>query len=153
MPYLIDGHNLIPRAGLRLDSLDDELELIRLLQEFCRLNRVQAEVYFDNAQAGQPSKKKHGRVTAHFVRKPDIADDAIYQRIRKLGLSAKNWTVVSSDRRVQAEARSARAKVISSDEFAQQVRLTLQNKPPSAGESAMSEQELKEWLDLFGKRR
>ncbi len=153
MPYLIDGHNLIPRAGLRLDSLDDELELIRLLQEFCRLNRVQAEVYFDNAQAGQPSKKKHGMVTAHFVRKPDIADDAIYQHIRKLGTSAKNWTVVSSDRRVQAEARSAKAKVFSSDEFARQVRLTLQNKPPSAGESAMSEQELKEWLDLFGKRR
>jgi len=153
MPFLIDGHNLIPRVGLRLDLLDDELELIRLLQEFCRLGRSQAEVYFDNAPAGQPAKQKHGMVTAHFVRKPDIADEAIYQRIRKLGLSAKNWTVVSSDRRVQAEARSAKAKVISSDEFARQVRLTLQNKPPSAGESAMDEKELNDWLELFGKRR
>jgi uncharacterized protein len=153
MPFLIDGHNLIPKIGLRLDSLDDEQELIRLLQEFCRLSRSQADVYFDNTQAGQPSKKKHGIVTAHFSRKPDIADDAIYQRIRKLGASAKNWTVVSTDRRVQAEARAAKARVFSSDEFAERVRLTLQNKPASAGESAMSEQELKEWLDLFGKRR
>ena len=24
MPYLIDGHNLIPKLGLRLDSPDDE---------------------------------------------------------------------------------------------------------------------------------
>jgi hypothetical protein len=153
MPFLIDGHNLIPKVGLRLDSPDDELELIRLLQEFCRLSRSQAEVYFDNAPAGQPAKKKHGMVSAYFVRKPDIADEAIYQRIRKLGASAKNWTVVSSDRRVQAEARAAKAKILSSDEFAQRVRLTLQNKPPSAGESAMSEDELNDWLELFGKRR
>jgi uncharacterized protein len=153
MPFLIDGHNLIPRIGLRLDSLDDELELIRLLQEFCRLSRSQAEVYFDNAPAGQPSKKKHGMVTAHFVRKPDIADEAIRRRIGKLGLSAKNWTVVSSDRRVQAEARAARAKVISSDEFSRQVRLTLQNKSASSGDRAIDEKELNDWLEMFAKRR
>ena len=153
MPYLIDGHNLIPHVGLRLDSLDDELELIRLLQEYCRLSRSQAEVYFDNAQAGQPAKKKHGMVTAHFIRKPGIADEAIYQRIKKLGNSAKNWTVVSSDRRVQAEARSAKARVIASDEFARQVRLALQNKPAAEGGSAMSEKELNDWLELFAKRR
>jgi predicted RNA-binding protein with PIN domain len=153
MPYLIDGHNLIPRVGLRLDSLDDELELIHLLQDFCRLSRTQVEVYFDNAPAGQPVKQKHGLVTAYFVRRPHIADEAIYQRIRKLGASAKNWTVVSSDRRVQAEARSAKVKVMSSDEFAQQVRLALQNKTASAGESVMDEKELNDWLELFGKRR
>ena len=153
MPFLIDGHNLIPRVGLRLDSLDDELDLIRLLQEFCRLSRSQAEVYFDNAPAGQPAKQKHGMVTAHFVRKPDIADEAIYQRIRKLGLSAKNWTIVSSDRRVQAEARSTKAKILSSDEFARQVRLTLQNKSASLGDNALNEKEINDWLELFGKRR
>jgi len=153
MPYLIDGHNLIPHTGLRLDSLDDELELIRLLQEYCRLRRAQVEVYFDNAPAGQPAKKKHGMVTAYFVQKPDIADEAIRRRIGKLGASARNWTVVSSDRRVQAEARAAKARVISSDEFTRQMRLTLQSKPSSAGESTMSDQELKEWLELFGKRR
>ena len=153
MPFLIDGHNLIPRIGLRLDLLDDELELIRLLQEYCRLSRSQAEAYFDNAPTGQPAKQKHGAVTAYSVRRPDIADEAIRRRIKRLGASAKNWTVVSSDRRVQAEARSAKAKVLSSDEFARQVRLTLQNKPTSAGGSAMSEKELNAWLELFAKRR
>lgn len=153
MPFLIDGHNLIPRIGLRLDSLDDELELIRLLQEYCRLSRNQVEVYFDNAPTGQPAKRKHGMVTAHFVRRPGIADEAIRQRIAKLGASARNWTVVSSDRRVQAEGRAAKAKVMSSDEFAGQVRLTLQNKTASGGESAMSEKELNDWLELFAKRR
>ena len=26
MPYLVDGHNLIPKVGLRLNSIDDEME-------------------------------------------------------------------------------------------------------------------------------
>ncbi len=34
MPYLIDGHNLIPKVGLRLDSMDDEMDLLAHLQEF-----------------------------------------------------------------------------------------------------------------------
>lgn len=44
MPYLIDGHNLIPKIGLRLSEPDDELELIRLLQDFARLRRQPIEV-------------------------------------------------------------------------------------------------------------
>ena len=44
MPYLIDGHNLIPKLGLRLDSMDDEMELIAILQEFCRVERRQVDV-------------------------------------------------------------------------------------------------------------
>ena len=41
MPYLIDGHNLIPKLGLRLDLPDDEMQLIGILQEFCRLQTAQ----------------------------------------------------------------------------------------------------------------
>ena len=53
MPYLIDGHNLIPKVGLRLDSVDDELELIELLQAHGRRSRSLIEVFFDGAPAGQ----------------------------------------------------------------------------------------------------
>ena len=69
MPYLIDGHNLIPKLGLRLDSFDDEENLIARLQEFCRLNRTQVEVFFDGAAAGTPPTQKAGAVTCHFVRR------------------------------------------------------------------------------------
>jgi len=35
MPYLIDGHNLIPKIpGLRLDQLDDEQSLFALLDDY-----------------------------------------------------------------------------------------------------------------------
>ena len=95
MPYLIDGHNLIPKLGLRLDSPDDEMELVGILQEFCRLRRREVEVYFDGAPVGQASIKKFGIVTAHFVRLGTTADSAIKIRLEKLGRAARNWIVVS----------------------------------------------------------
>ncbi|HLO30861.1 MAG TPA: NYN domain-containing protein, partial [Anaerolineales bacterium] len=116
MPYLIDGHNLIPKLGLRLDSIDDEMELIAILQEFCRLEhtpRGHVEVFFDGAPAAQAGTRKLGAVTAHFVRLGTTADDAIRNRLKMLRKSARNWTVVSSDRQVQAEARAAFAEVVS----------------------------------------
>jgi len=49
MPYIIDGHNLIPRVGLRLDALDDEMALVEILRDFCRIKKKRVEVYFDGA--------------------------------------------------------------------------------------------------------
>lgn len=154
MPYLIDGHNLIPRLGLRLDSFDDEVELIHKLNEFCRLARkTQVEVYFDNAQPAQPEARRMGLVMAHFVRKPRIADEAIRLRLNKLGKAAKNWVVVSSDHGVQNSARNAGAKAVSSDEFANQVMEVLRaGPPPAAPKDTMSEPELDEWMKLFRDR-
>jgi predicted RNA-binding protein with PIN domain len=153
MSFLIDGHNLIPQIGLRLDSLDDEMELVRLLQEFCRLTRKTVEIYFDNATPGQPATRKFGVVTGHFVQKPLIADEAIGLRLKKLGKAARNWTVVSSDHRVQAEARSSGAQVISSNAFAGTVKDRLRNIPKQPGkEVKVSSQEVDEWLEIFERR-
>lgn len=151
MPYLIDGHNLIPQIGLRLDSFDDENELVERLNTYCRLSRhTGLEVYFDNAPVGQPETRRIGLLTAHFVRKPLIADEAIRLRLKNLGKAAKNWSVVSSDHRVQNDARAAGAKVISSDEFAATVIDTLRVGPPaSEHHAAMTEREVEEWEKLF----
>ncbi len=167
MPFLIDGHNLIPKLGLDINSFDDEDELLARLNEYCRLSRKgNIEVYFDNAPPGVPESRKVGLVSAHFVRRPLIADEAIRQRLKKLGRAARNWSVVSSDRRVQAEARTAGAAVISSDEFSATVIDTLRGGQPSANTPSrrsgsalngakpggMSERELSEWLALFNER-
>jgi predicted RNA-binding protein with PIN domain len=89
-------------------------------------------------------------VSAYFVRRPKIADEAIRQRLRQLKNDAKNWNVVSSDHQVQAEARAAGARVISSDEFARTVSETLRAGPPPGDKKSMSAHELEEWLTLFG---
>jgi predicted RNA-binding protein with PIN domain len=152
MPYLIDGHNLIPKLGLRLDSMDDEMELIGILQEFCRLERKQAEVFFDGAPAPHAGTRKLGTVTAHFVRLGASADDAIRRRLKILRKGARNWTVVSSDRQVQAEARAASAEVISSDAFAGMLKQARASAPKPNPERKLSQKEVDDWLKLFEER-
>jgi uncharacterized protein len=150
MPYIVDGHNLIPKVGLRLNAVDDEMALVEMLREFCRVKKARVEVYFDGAPPGHNNTRKFGYVTAHFVRKGRTADDAIRARLRRMGKSAKNWTVVSSDREVQASARSAQAKRISSDEFAKQVeeaKFAVFENPNE--EQTLSKGEVEQWLKLF----
>jgi predicted RNA-binding protein with PIN domain len=150
MPTLIDGHNLIPKLGLSLRSMEDELQLVARLQDYCRAERKSVEVYFDGAPAGQVGTRKMGLVSAHFVRLGQTADSAIRARLKTLGRAARNWTVVTSDRQVQAEARAAGATVISSDAFAGQVTDSMRAPAPrSAHEAGMSDAEVEEWLSLF----
>jgi uncharacterized protein len=154
MPYIIDGHNLIPKVpGLSLQQFDDEQHLVEMLQEFCRRQRKQVEVYFDNAPPGGVRARNLGSVTARFVRQGTTADSAIRKRLVNLGRAARNWTVVSSDQAVQAEARAAHAQVMPSETFA---RLLIQALDDSwadqgdAAETTLNPEEVDDWLQLFG---
>jgi predicted RNA-binding protein with PIN domain len=153
MPYLIDGHNLIPKVpGMSLKSIDDEIHLIQTLQDFCRHSGKNVEVYFDNAPVGVARVQKHGRVKAHFIRAGRTADDAIISRLRNLGRAAKNWHVVSSDRQVIAAARSLQAQVISSERFAQALLPADPEDHPDPGidtDVLLDPAEVEAWLDLF----
>ncbi len=150
MPYLIDGHNLIPKVGLRLDSPDDEMELAAMLQDFARIKRQQVEVYFDGAPAGQAGTRSLGGIRAHFIRLGQTADSAIRARLKRMEKEAKNWIIVSSDREVQSSARAVRAQVLSSEEFARTLREVRETSIKSnTGEKKMSSAEVEEWLKLF----
>jgi predicted RNA-binding protein with PIN domain len=152
MAYLIDGHNLIPKLGLRLDSMDDETELITILQEFCRTEQRQVEVFFDGAPALQAGTRRQGAVTARFVRLGDSADNAIRSRLKQLGKRARNWTVVSSDRQVQAEAHATHAEVVSSEAFAAMLRKARNSAPKPDSERKLSPKEVEDWLKIFEER-
>ncbi len=150
--YLIDGHNLIPKLpGLDLRQLDDEQRLIEWLQVFCRVRRQTVEVYFDRAQPGESGLRRAGVVRVHWVREGRTADDALAGHLQRLGRSARNVQVVSSDRRVQAEARACGAGVMSAEAFA---GLLLEAQRQEAGrvrlEGAPDAAEVQEWLRAFG---
>lgn len=152
MPYIIDGHNLIPQLGLDLSSIDDEESLIGVILEYSRQARLgQVEIYFDNGQPGQLEKQRRGALTIIFTRRPMIADQAISSRLANLKNDAKNWTVVSSDRRVQSEARSTGAKVLSSDQFSEMVKKQLAKRKPGKSQEhgKLSEDEVNKWLKIF----
>ena len=150
MPYLIDGHNLIPKLGLRLDSPDDEMELVAILREFARLGRRQVEVYFDGAPIGQAGTRSLGTVKAHFVPLGQTADNAIRVRLKRMGKQTKNWIVVSSDRQVQADSHGLHAQVISSEKFVSELAQARTSAPkPERGQHGLSSTEVNEWLDIF----
>lgn len=150
MPYLVDGHNLIPKVGLHLNSPDDEMELVAILKEFARLKRQQVEVYFDGAPIGQAGTRKLGTVRAHFVPLGQTADSAIRSRLKKMEKDAKNWIIVSSDHEVQNAARVVRAQIVTSDEFVKMLRAATNSAPKANTENKkLSAQEVDEWLKLF----
>jgi predicted RNA-binding protein with PIN domain len=158
MQYLVDGHNLIPKAGLRLDAPDDEMDLVTILQQFGSRARVAVEVYFDGAPPGQARTTRLGTVVAHFVPLGTTADDAIKTRLLQLGRAAPDWTIVSSDREIQQAARKARAKTVSAEAFARQLvelarRRDRQASPASSpDEPPLTDEEIRRWLDEFEKR-
>jgi len=148
---LIDGHNLIPHLpGIKLSDLDDEAQLIKLLQDYCRLRRKQIEVFFDRASAGQAGDRHYGAVRAVFVRRGVTADEVMMDRLRKLGKRARNVIVVSSDRQVQQAARAVHATVVSSEAFAAGLRSMTDDQPDfDPRDRPLSEEEVVEWEALF----
>lgn len=153
MPLIVDGHNLIAKLpSLNLAEVEDERRLIELLQEYSRVKRKQVEVYFDRRAPGQPRAQRFGNLVCHFARPGYPADQAIRARLQRLGNEARNWEVVSSDSEVQASARAARARAISSEVFARHLLETLQadGKEGSHEKPTLESQELDDWLRLFG---
>ncbi len=149
---LIDGHNLIPKIpGLHLDDLDDETKLLEILLEYCRLAKTRAELFFDKAPAGYAPKTNYGYIHVHPVRAGLIADDAIIAFLRASGKSARNMAVVSSDHRVQVEARALHAGVITSEEFSAAIRRVLSSPQAeqAAREKLLSPEEIERWEELF----
>lgn len=151
MPYLIDGHNLIPHIeGLSLADPDDEMRLVTVLRRYCQRHGRQVEVFFDKAPPGQAKRRRFGPVVAHFVRQGDSADAAIRRRLQRLGRETPNWTVVSSDREVQAAARGARARSLTSEAFAAEIAAVGEELTDEArAKPEMDSQELETWLRLF----
>lgn len=120
---VIDGHNLIPKVGgISLSDPEDENKLTAMVSEYCRLARVRVEIFFDGAPPGQKSASRRALVNIHHVRQGHTADDAILMYLRKEGANARNLLVVSSDRRVQTEARGLRAEVMTSEQFSDSMR-------------------------------
>lgn len=159
MPLLIDGHNLIPKIpGLSLSLPDDERRLIEMVQEYCRIRRKQAELYFDNAPPGTVRVQQMGLVQVKFTRAGHTADQEIKGRLKRLGRQASNWVVVTSDHSIQVEARAVRAQVITADTFARDLLAALREGSSPAGsasEAGLSPEEVEFWLRQFkeGKKK
>jgi len=153
MQYLIDGHNLIPKVpGLSLSDPDDEEQLIERLQGWARGSKHNVKVFFDRAPQGWAGTRHGGPVTAIFVRDGKTADSAIMDELAKLKSAARNVSVVSSDRMVQAAARAAHAKIIKSEDFAVSLFELKSATGATVENPALTPGEIAEWEKFFSSK-
>jgi predicted RNA-binding protein with PIN domain len=151
LPYLIDGHNLIAALpDLSLQDPEDEQKLIKRMHDFCSRSRHKAIIFFDQGHvAGRPFRSG-AWLQIRFVRPPRTADDAIRVELDRIGREAPNWIVVTSDREIQAAARQAGAKFISSPDFIRQLDAGKGSGDASKPERTLDPDELEQWMLLFG---
>jgi predicted RNA-binding protein with PIN domain len=155
VPYLIDGHNLIPWVpGLSLSDENDEAALVERLQRFAARSGRAITVYFDRAGPGPSRRPARSRVSVHFAASPETADAALIRHLTRLGRSARQWTVVSSDGEVRRAAQRAGAKTTPSRTFARLLGQERERERVEKPEPADDPESIDQWLSEFaGKRK
>jgi len=149
MPYLIDGHNLIPRLGLRLSDPDDEAKLTLLLQRYFARTGRKGTVYFDRQAPGGATGTSSRHLAVRFIAPPRTADDAIRAHLSRLHREAHNWAVVSDDQAIRRAAERAGARWLSAAAFAAEIRSAHRGSEGEKPEASLSPDDLAEFERLF----
>jgi predicted RNA-binding protein with PIN domain len=158
MTLLVDGHNLIGQMpGIQLSDPDDEAQLVLFLRRYATAKRGrQVLVVFDHGVYGHPQQLNGYGVTCRFARSPQDADEQLLKLIQQAS-QPRNWTVVTSDRKVVEAATTRGMRVIASHVFAKELKkleAAAKPQPPPLtekhGNPRLSQKEIAEWLDFFG---
>jgi predicted RNA-binding protein with PIN domain len=104
MPWLIDGSNVL--GGSRLGD-DAKRQLLRMLAALARAKRTKITCVFDGVEPASFGRQL-GSVTAVFSGARS-ADDVIAER----AASGRGWSVVTSDRALQARVRGRQVAIVS----------------------------------------
>jgi predicted RNA-binding protein with PIN domain len=153
MKWLIDGHNLIGQMpGLSLSDPDDENKLLEYLRQYrARTGHTLTVVFDAGPDYHVAEKRQQGGITVQYAPHGQTADRIIIGRLRRVK-NPQEVMVVTSDRAVQQAARQVRVRVISAEEFAQQLVHPISDSGEEEGAQAdvhLSEEEIKAWLALF----
>jgi predicted RNA-binding protein with PIN domain len=156
MPLLVDGHNLlhcIRKTCEDFESITD-VRLCQLVDKFLRLTREKGKIVFDGAGPRDKAGFEGFRdLEVIFAGLGGDADTMIEQKI-SANTAPRRLTIVSSDRRLRAAARSRKATLLKSEMFWEQVQKQLSRKrpEPEPGQKriGLSEGETEQWLKFFG---
>ena len=151
MRYIIDGCNFIKKfaGGSPFDFEGEKRKFISRLDRYALGKKVKIFLVFDSRL---PSFENYGKLTVVHA---EDADERIVSEVQKLK-SPAGAAVVSDDRAVQKESRTAGAGIIGVDKFAGFLSKSLNeggaasnvgSEKPSPEE--MSEEDIREWEDYF----
>jgi len=109
--WVIDGNNLLGRAGAARDTADSKRQLLRSLAAFARANRTKVACYFDGAEQ-EHFGKSLGSVSVIFSGARS-ADDLIVNRVA----IGSGWKVVTADRALAARIKRRQVEIIDPGSF------------------------------------
>ena len=134
MSWVIDGNNLLGRAGASRDAADSKRQLLRALANFARVRRTKVACYFDGSEP-EHFGRHLGSVSVTFSgARP--ADDLIAKKVA----TGSGWKVVTADRALAARIQRRQVEVVDPGGFMAELESLPQGEERVAGE---------EWLAYF----
>jgi predicted RNA-binding protein with PIN domain len=134
MSWVIDGNNLLGRAGIARDDADAKRQLLQALTAFARANRTKVTCYFDGVEP-EHFGKQLGGVTVIFSGSR-TADELIVQKVS----TGAGWKVVTSDRALADRIRRRQVEVVEAASF--RTRIERNPRPENSGGG-------EDWLTYF----
>lgn len=153
---LVDGYNVLHTQGVlppRLAGIEVH-GLLRLIHRSRFAGRRLTIVCDGSGSTGRPGLEIVDGTSVHYSG-PHSEADTVIERMLEVASAARTWLVVSSDRRVQRAARRARADVLDSRTFLEQLVADEAHKrkdglPPFATEVPLDRYSVAHWLEEFG---
>jgi predicted RNA-binding protein with PIN domain len=140
---------------ISLEEQDDEVKLILVLRSWAvaRQKREVTIIFDGGLPGGYQQRLSTSSINVIFAAEGRSADALLISRIKKVP-NPPEYTLVSSDRTIQAAAAALNMTVLSSEAFIKMLREE-HNPPPQVtpqkpDEAALSSAEVEEWLALFG---
>ena len=154
MPLYIDGHNLIGSGHLPGISLADEADeelLLRLIRRYRSRIRGKITVFFDGGiPGGRSADARSSSIEVVFAAQGrSDADSLIVGRLSR-SRNPRGITVVTDDHEVSHVAVRLGANVESTRDFATKLLAQLPSGETNREEDPLPDEEVEEWLRLFG---
>ena len=111
MSWVIDGNNVLGRAGASRADTDPKRQLVRTLANFARVKRTKVACYFDGIEP-EHFGRYLGSVSVIFSGARS-ADDLIASKVADGG----GWKVVTADRGLAARIRRRQVEIIDPASF------------------------------------
>lgn len=164
MAILIDGFNLIYKFPeleemMYRDRLfEARIGLLNKLKEYAKLTKKTIRVVFDGKKNTSIDIKSERVGVIDVYYSLDYSADFLIKEFIKKDINPKMTTVVTSDKDIIGFVRRFKARVQTSEEFADEVNNTIEKaeekkKPEKDENPVLSDEEISFWENLFGRRK
>ena len=128
MSWVVDGNNLLGRAGAARDDAATKRQLVQALARFARAKRTRVVCTFDGAEPEHFGRHLGGVTVVFSGGRP--ADELIEARVAR----GSGWKVVTSDRALAARVKRREVEIVEPAKFLEELARASDSESPAAEE-------------------